>query len=132
MIQVDIGKGFQLGTKIMAYSSIYIGFNNRTQEYSEEFRFGLEAGLGMANQKLWLTGRIYGVESFKNGATAETITSTSIFANNSEYLSTSIEGSYYVLKNWGVSASVAGAFRGEIIAAAPSFSIGIFYNMNRG
>ena len=87
--------------------------------------------MGFADRQLWLIARIFGVESFKNGATAAESTSTSIFANNAEHSSFSLEAAWYVSKRVGVSASVAGAFRAEIIAAAPSYSVGVFYDMNR-
>jgi hypothetical protein len=131
MIQIDAGHGFRISNKTNGYASTYVGFNRRSNGFSEEFRFGLEAGLGMFNQKWWITGRMLGVESFKNGGTAETITSTSIFANNSEYLSVSLESSVYLGPKLGVSASVAGALRGEIIAAAPTYSVGVFLDLSK-
>lgn len=131
MLQIDAGAGFNLTQKINSYFSTYVGFNNRTNGFSEEFRYGLEYGLGFMNRKLWVIGRIGGVESFKNGATAATTTSTSLFANNTEYTSFSVETAYYVTKRVGFSASYAGAFRGEIIAAAPTYSVGVFYDLGR-
>ena len=130
MLQLDAGGGFNLGN-ISAYASAYVGVNNRTNGYSEELRSGIEVGLGLFEQKLWISTRLNIVESFKNGDTAETVTSTSLFANNSEFTSLGIEASLYVTKNIGISAGVAGALRGEIIAAAPSYSVGIFYDMNK-
>ena len=130
MLQLDAGGGFNLG-KLSAYLSGFVGVNNRTNGYSEELRLGLELGVGIFNQRLWLSGRLNIVESFKNGDTAETVTSTSLFANNSEFTTLGIEGNLYVTKNIGISAGVAGALRGEIIAAAPSYTVGIFYDMNR-
>ena len=129
ILQIDAGSGFRLGKNVNAYTSAFVGVNNRSNDFSEEFRYGLEFGLGLLNQKLWLIGRLNGVESFKNGATAETVTSTSIFANNTEFSSYGVEAAYYITKKWGVSASIMSAFRGEIIAAAPSYSIGVFYDM---
>jgi len=130
IIQVDAGTSFQIGSTA-AYTSAYLGVNNRTQGFSEEFRYGFEFGVGLMNQKLWLIGRLGGVESFQNGDTVESINNTSIFANNAEFTSFGIETSYYLTKNIGVSASFAGAFRGQIIAAAPSYSVGVFYDMSR-
>ena len=78
-----------------------------------------------------IAGKLIGIESLKNGATAETMTSTSIFANNTEFTSYSFEVNYYVLKKWGISANYASAFRGEIIAAAPAYSVGIFLDTSR-
>ena len=131
MIQFDVGSGFLIGGRTSAYMSAYLGFNNRTQGFSEEIRYGLEMGIQLAPEKLWLTGRLYGVESLKNGSTAATTTSTSIFANNTEYSSFSLEANYYVNDRLGLSAGFASAFRGEIIAAAPSYTVGIFYDFSK-
>jgi len=130
LIQLDAGAGFSV-KKTSLYTSAYVGFNNRTNGYSEELRFGLEGGAGFLDSKLWLTGKLNVVESLKNGETAEAITSTSLFANNSEFASFTLEGSYYVTQKIGVSASVARPLRGEIIAAATSYSVGVFFDMSR-
>ena len=130
MLQIDAGTGFQIGGT-SAYTSAYVGFNNRTQGFSDEYRFGFEVGAGLLNQKLWLIGRIGGVESRKNGSTVENVNNTGIFANNAEYTSFGLEAAYYVTKNFGVSASFASAFRGRIIAAAPSYSVGVFYDLSK-
>ena len=130
ILQLDAGKGFNIG-KSSAYVSGYAGVNNRTKQFSEEFRYGGEFGLGLANNKLWLAAKLQAIESFKNGATAESITSTSIFANNSEFSSLGLEANYYVTKNLGLSVGAAGAFRGEIIAAAPSYSVGVFVDLSK-
>lgn len=131
MIQIDAGAGFNLTPKINSYFSTFIGFNNRTNGYSEEFRYGLESGLGFMDRKLWVVARIVGVESLKNGDAVETGKSTSIYSNNTEYTSFSFEAAYYIAKRIGFSASYAGAFRGENIAAAPTYSIGAFYDLSR-
>ncbi len=127
LLRIDAGTG--IGKN--AYVSGYLGFNNRTNDFSDEYRVGVEAGLGLIEKKLWLTGKLDIVESLKNGATAETITSTSVFANNAEFTSLTLEGNYYITNKIGVSASVGGAFRGEVIAAAPSYSVGIFFDMSK-
>ncbi len=131
LLVADIGRGFKLSEKVSGYTSGFLGYNNRTQSYSDEFRFGLEFGVGLLNSRLWLIGRLSGVESLKNGETAESVNSTSIFANNTEYTSFGLEASYYVAKRVGVSIGAASAFRGEIIAAAPSYTVGVFYDMSR-
>ena len=129
LIQLDAGTGFQLSNTINAYFSTYIGFNHRTEGFSEEFRYGLEFGAGLINQKLWLIGRMNGIESLKNGDSAASINSTGIFANNTEYTSISFEANYYVTRQAGLSVNFASAFRGEIIAAAPSYSVGVFLDL---
>lgn len=128
MLILDAGTGFNLG-EADAYLSAYGGVNRRTNGFSEEFRYGVEFGLGLVDSKLWLTGRLTAVESFKNGDTAETTTSTSIFANNAEFVTVGAELSYYVTEKLGVSVSAANAVRGEIIAAAPAYSVGVFIDV---
>lgn len=131
LVQIDAGTGLQVAGK-NAYISAYAGFNNRSNNFSDEFRFGLEFGVGLINSKLWLSLKYNVVESLKNGETAASITSTSIFANNTEFSSIAIEANYYLTTQLGLSISAAGAHRGEIIAAAPSYSFGIFYDLSKG
>ncbi|MFT6333587.1 MAG: hypothetical protein ACI86M_000347 [Saprospiraceae bacterium] len=129
-IQIDAGTGFQIG-KTNAYFSTFAGVNNRTNGFSEEFKYGLEVGAGLFNQKLWLIARLNGVESFNNGNLGENINSTSIFADRAEYTSYGLEAAYYITKQFGISASFASAFRGKIIAAAPSYSVGVFLDLSK-
>ena len=127
-LQLDAGTSFSLG-KMPFYTNVYGGINNRTNGFSDEFRYGFEIGAGLFDQKLWLTGRINGIESFQNGSTAQEVNTTSIFANNTEYTSFGLETSYYVTNSVGISASIASAFQGKIIYAAPSYSVGVFYHL---
>lgn len=131
ILQIEAGTSFPLGKKVNSYASVYLGANNRSNGFSEELRYGAEWGFGLMDQRLWLIGRLNSVESFKNGETAATVTSTSIFANNTEFSGVALEIAYYLKGRWGISASVAGAFRGEIIAAAPAYSVGVFYDLNK-
>ena len=128
IFQIDAGTGFQLGNA-PAYVSGFVGINNRSQGFSEEFRFGAEVGVGLLNKKLWLSGKLNAIESFKNGDTAATVTSTSIFANNAEFLTLGLEANLYITKKLGVSAGFATATRGEIIASAPSYNVGFFLDI---
>lgn len=128
ILQVDAGTGFNIG-KTNAYFSTYVGFNNRTEGFSEEFRYGFEFGLGLFNSRLWLNARLTAVESLKNGVESGFSNSTSIFANNAEFTSFGVEANIYVTKKFGISAGTAAAFRGEIIASAPSYSVGFFLDI---
>lgn len=130
-LKLDAGTGFNLSDQVSNYFAVYFGINHRTQGYSEEFRFGVEYGLGFFNQKLWTIGRVYGIESFKNGASANEINSTSIYANNAEVTNLEFEAALYVHHRIGISGSVTHVLRGEIVAAAPAFSVGVFYDMSK-
>ncbi len=129
LLQIDAGTGINLGKKVDAYANAYVGFNNRTNGFSDEFRVGLEAGLGLLDKKLWVIGRLDVVNSLKNGATAAETTSTSIFANNTEFTSLGGEVNYYVTKKVGISVGAATALAGEIILASPSYSVGVFLDL---
>lgn len=128
ILQIDAGSGFKIGG-LNAYASVYTGFNNRSNGFSEEIRYGAEFGVNIVAKRLWLSGRLIAVESLKNGATSASITSTSIFANNTEFTSIGIEANLYLTEKIGISLGAAGAVRGEIIAAAPAYSVGVFYDM---
>ena len=132
IFKLDVGTGFKLGQN-NAYISGYFGYNNRTNGFSDEIRSGIELGSGLVNQKLWVIGRLFSVEPLRStGQTAATaVTSTSIFANNTAYTSYSFEAAYYITKKWGVSASIASAFRGRIIAAKPSYAVGVFLDLSK-
>jgi hypothetical protein len=132
MFQLDAGQGFKYSEKVSGYFSGFAGVNNRTNGFSDEFRYGVEGGVSFVDSKLWVIGRVNGVESFQNGETAATVSSTSIFSNNSEFTSYGVEAAYYITKRIGFSASVTSAFRGKVIAAAPSYSVGFFYDMSKG
>lgn len=130
ILRFDAGMPLSIG-KIPAYANIYSGFNNRSNGFSDEYRYGAEFGMGFKNKKLWLITRVFGVESLRNGTLGTDINSTSVFANNSEFTSYSLEAAYYINDKLGVSASFASAFRGEIIFASPSYSVGIFLDIKK-
>jgi len=110
-----------------AYVSAFTAINNRSKGFSEELRYGLEFGIGILSEVIWLSTKLNGIESFKNGDTAETVTSTSIFANNAEFTSIGFEINYQVNNKFGLSFNYTSAFAGKIIAAAPSYNFGIYF-----
>ncbi|MEZ4933631.1 MAG: hypothetical protein R2788_16105 [Saprospiraceae bacterium] len=132
LLQIDAGSGFQLG-KISAYANVYAGLNNRTNGFSDEFRYGIEGGVTFAKNRFTAIGRLYGIKSFKNGdLPAERSNSTSVFANNSEHLTFSPELAYNINDKWGVSATYGIALSGSLIFASPSYSFGVFYKLQKG
>lgn len=128
MLQIDVGKGFAIG-ETNAYANAYAGFNNRTNGFSDEWRLGIEAGVSLFDEKLWLIGRFFTVQSLMNGSSSDDANTTSIFANNSEHVSISPEIAYQFNEKWGVSAGMAYAVSGRIIYAAPSYNFGVFMKL---
>lgn len=131
MLTIDAGSGFQLA-KVNAYANVYAGFNNRTNGFSDEFRYGFEAGATFWKNRITAIARFTGIKSFKNGdLPADRSNSTSIFANNTEFLTFAPEVAYNFNEKWGVSASVGMALYGKIIFASPSYSFGVFYKLTK-
>lgn len=111
------------------YLKSYLGFNNRTNGFSDEFRTGLEVGVNLLNNKLWLVSRLNILRSFKNGSLNAANSNGSVFANDIQFDSFGFEAAYYITKKIGLSLGIDSAFSGEIVAAAPSISGGIFLDI---
>ena len=127
LLQIDAGKGFKVG-KLDAYANAYVGFNNRTNGFSDEVRYGVEGGLTFLNKKVTGILRLYGVQSLKNGESTG-VNSTSIFANNSQHLTLSPEINYHLTDRLGASFTYGTALAGQIIFANPSYSVGVFFKL---
>ena len=106
------------------YVSSSLGFNNRTEGFSDEFRFGLEAGFTF--KKLTLIGKVSGVQSFQNGETNPNSTQ-GVFGNNIEYLIVSPELVYSFNEKFGLSGNTGIALSGRQVLASPSYSAGLFW-----
>ena len=128
MLQLDAGTSFKLGS-LNAYANVYGAFNNRTNGFSDEVRYGIETGAPFLKDKFYLIFRLFGITSLQNGTSTSMINSTSIFANNSEHLTFSPELNYFFNENWGVSANAAIPLRGKIIFSAPAYSAGVFFRL---
>ena len=128
LLQLDLGGSFSI-SKAAVYTKTYLGFNNRTQDFSDELHFGGEAGLGLWKNKSWLIARINRVQSLQNGSKSAQNSQGSIFANNVEFTSIGYEAAYYITKKIGASFSYATAVDGRIIYANPTISGGIFLDI---
>jgi protein XagA len=121
MLKIAIGTG-----KKRWWTQGALGFNNRTKGFSDEFRYDFEFGYKFFNDRLLAILKLNGIESFNNGTVKEA--NTGLFSNNVEYAGFGPEFLYYanVKKTIGVSARLAGAFKGQNVLAAPSLSFGVF------
>lgn len=120
MLRVDLSRGFSKN----GWFSVYAGFNNRTQGFSDDYRFGGEVGWKFQN-KLFAIAKLDIVQSTENG-TVEASQGGTLFSNNMEVVSPSLEVAYQNDKNWGVSISVAGALQAQNVLAAPNYAFGIY------
>jgi hypothetical protein len=126
LIQIDAGTGFKLGN-LNAYANAYVGFNNRTNGFSDEIRYGVETGVQLFDNRLTLIARLIATKSLRNGLPTGLLNNATIFANNAEFISFSPEIAWNFTENWGVAAGFATAFSGKLVYANPSYSVGVFY-----
>ena len=109
------------------YATALLGFNNRTNDFSDEFRYGAEIGYSFSG-KFTAQLRMFGVNSFMNGEAAGGA-GNSIFANDTEFLSITPEVAYNLTEKLGVSASVGGAVFGKKILASPNYGVGVYWTL---
>ncbi|MCB0495569.1 MAG: hypothetical protein KDC79_05510 [Cyclobacteriaceae bacterium] len=124
MIQLDAGTSFKVGN-LYPYANVLVAFNNRTGGFSDELRYGIEAGLEY--KRFFGVIRLYGIHSFKNGEPNFNTVGTSLFANNVEYLGITPELSYRFSEKWGLTGNVGMAAWGKLILASPTFSVGVYF-----
>lgn len=129
LVRFDLSKSFSI-KKVNAYANVYVGFNNRTNEFSDEFRAGGELGLSVLNNRIWGIARVDIIESLQNGNKSDAASDgATVFANNVEYAALTYEVAAYVTKKIGVSAAYGSVFSASLIFASPSYSVGVFLDI---
>lgn len=108
------------------YFSGEVGFNNRTQDFSDEFRYAAELGYTLWGNTTVMM-KFLGVASFKNGADNVRGGMGGLYANNVSYLAFAPALSFQLNKNFGVTAGVDGATYGRNVLAAPSYALGVYF-----
>ena len=119
MISFDLGRGFSNGV----YWSSMLGFNNRTEGFTDEVRYSLEGGISKGSFTALL--RFYGIKPVSQSG-AGSSADNGLFANRIEYLSFTPEIIYTHKDRFGVSASAGGVLYARRILAAPNLSFGGF------
>ncbi|MEZ4959746.1 MAG: hypothetical protein R2830_08010 [Saprospiraceae bacterium] len=104
-----------------------IGYNNRTQGFADEFRFGLEAGVKLSKGRLLLIFKLDGIQALNNSNAG--VQGNALFSNEVEFLSPQVEAAWKLNEKWGVSYRFGGAVSGQNVLAAPSHSFGVFYQL---
>ena len=120
MIRVDLSRPISQ----KAWISVYAGLNNRTNDFSDEYRLGAEIGTKIWSDFLAIA-KVDVVQSFFNGD-ADPSQGGTIFSNNTEFVSPSIELAYGMDNQMGISISAAGAFAAKNILSAPNFGVGLY------
>ncbi len=110
------------------YATGYVGFNNRTQDFSDEYRFELEFGHKFFDNHLIAGVKLAGTQSLNNGD--PTGSGNGLFSNNVEFISPQAFLAYESKNNLGINAQVAGATNGRNVLTAPAVSFGIYLKVN--
>lgn len=121
LLRVDVGHSIK-GTPL--YLNGYSGINLRSNDFSEEFRYGGEVGAVWGHHSFIL--KAVGIKSFKNG-NGGADGAMGVFGNNIEYFVLQPEVNIGVGEKVGISASGAFALTGYNILAAPNYSLGFYY-----
>lgn len=106
------------------YISAGVGFNNRTQNFSDEIRFSFELGYSF-NEHFNTALKVYAVHSLMNGNPGGGA-GNGVFGNNVEYISVTPEIAYTFKSDFGLSASIGLAPYAANLLAAPNYGIGVF------
>jgi hypothetical protein len=102
-----------------------VGVNNRTNGYSDEFRYEAEIGYTFGG-KLTLALKVHGSEPFRNGDDAVMGGMGGLYANNQRYLAFGPAVFYNLYKSLGIGGRVEGATRVQNALSAPALVFGVF------
>ncbi|MEM7037643.1 MAG: hypothetical protein AAF570_11740, partial [Bacteroidota bacterium] len=106
------------------YMTGYVGINNRTRGFSEEFRYEIEGGVKFWKERFLFSFKLSGVESLNNGNAVSN--GMGLFANNVSFTAFTPELSYVHNDRWGITLGYLSAFRGVNVLAAPAYTGGVF------
>ena len=121
MGRVDLSSSFK-----SFWWNTYGAFNNRTNDFSDEIRFGGE--FGWRSNRLSAIAKVDAKFSMFNGSRSDSH-SPSIYSNNQEYFAISPQVLYEFHNHVGVMAEAGFAVHSRNIIAAPSISLGVFFNL---
>ena len=124
LVKCDIGVPFGLG-KIGGYINGNIGYNLRSQNFSNELWYGSELGISFLENNVWIIGRLVGIEATQSGSSSSGIP----FASNVSFLNYSVETAYYLNSDYGISAGYVGNVNGSDVLITPAYNVGFFYDL---
>lgn len=102
-----------------------VGYNNRSNDFSDEVRIDAEFGYKLLKSKLLAMLKFSGVSPLDNGNAP--LTTTGLFSNNVAYFAPAIELMYYIKPKFGFALRGAGASpTSRNIQATPSLSFAVF------
>lgn len=120
-LRIDASRSFYPSP---VYASTYVGVNNRTKGFSEEFHYGAE--IGFSKGRVTAIAKLQGVESFMNGSLGDN-EQQSVFGNNVEFLTLSPELIVETKSGkGGISVNMINVLSGRQVLGSPAFNLGLF------
>jgi outer membrane putative beta-barrel porin/alpha-amylase len=103
------------------------GINRRHKGFSNELRYGVEAGYSFA-QRFLLIFRVFGIQSLRDGDNQyQPGLQTGLYPNNQQYLAYGPEMSYAFNDHWGISAGLSSGLLVRNALSAVAYTAGIYY-----
>lgn len=118
-------------TNFSTYINAYGGANNRPKQFSDEWRYGFEFGVGYKN-KLWLFLKQDNIQSFENVAIdseEDLLRVNELYGNHYSLKSINAEIAYYLTPKFGLSFSYLNTFDGKLVLKGSTFNGGVFWNL---
>ena len=113
------------------YSNVYGGANNRPSDFSDEWRYGVELGLGYRN-KIWLFLKQDNIKSFENVQTdldSQNIRANELYGNGYGINTLSGELSYFITDTFGLSIHYLNVYDGQLSLKGNTYTGGVFWNL---
>ncbi|WP_424964034.1 hypothetical protein [Ekhidna sp.] len=127
MLRLDVGGSMKIG-KHYPYFLAFGAYNNRSSGFSDEFRYGLEAGISLGILTPLI--RFMSVQSLYNGSLNESLFGTYLSGNNYESTIISPELIINFTDKWGLALNYTKPLSGQLSLASASFAVGIFLDMD--
>jgi len=124
---LSAGRGFEA-----TYVYAHLGIGSRTNDYSSFYTGGFEWGYHVF-KPLWIAGVLNVLQSFKNGDRTEPDNNilTGLYVNDQEFIAWGIKVFGQITdENFGYSAALFGAFKGNHVAKSPSINLGLYYRFS--
>ncbi len=124
LLRVDASVPFG-NKKVGGFVNTYLGYNNRQAPFSNEVHYGIESGVSTAHSRLWLIGRLLGI----NAGNEDEREFTNGFTQSMSFTNFMIEAAFYADDKYGFSVSYTGSLNGNVLLVAPQYSAGLFIDI---
>ncbi len=126
IVKFNIGHSFY---PVPSYMSFSIGYNNKTEGYSDQILGSLEGGYSFLGRKLLVMMKIRMLFSIGNGDGTQKGGPNQLFADDQQYIAITPELAYKLTDSIGINASVTTGALAENIISALVFRTGIYFTM---